>query len=341
MKTETMAVRDCACVCPACHAGLAAGDDCLVCFSCDRTYRDVAGMPDLRLGSDRYLSLEAERAKAERLHAIGADTDLRGAAEAYYAMTDDVVDARRDRFLRHIGMAEFRGEALYSLLPQKGRILEVGCGTGGLLVPALRGGRSIVGVDIASRWLVVARRRLRDHGLDTELVAASAETLPWPDASFDVIVADSLLEHVDNPILALREWRRVLKPGGSLIVWSPNRRTLTVDPHVGLWGIGWLPRSLVPGYLRLRGKDVWPPHTLSAREAGGLARAAGLDAVRVGPATIPDDWSRRLPKRLSQACRVYSTMRANVLTRGLLQEIGPLWELRAAKSRPGLEGDSE
>ena len=59
-------------------------------------------------------------------------------------MTDDVVDDRRERFLRHIAGAEARGEALAACLPAQGRILEVGCGTGGLLVGggAGRAGRS-------------------------------------------------------------------------------------------------------------------------------------------------------------------------------------------------------
>ncbi len=102
--------------------------------------------------------------------------DLQGLAEAYYAITDDVLDARRGRFLRHIAGAEARA-ALAARLPREGQIREGRLRHGGLLVPALRSGRSIEGVDIASRWLVVARRRLTDRGLSGPLVAASAERL--------------------------------------------------------------------------------------------------------------------------------------------------------------------
>ncbi|SIO15217.1 Methyltransferase domain-containing protein [Singulisphaera sp. GP187] len=317
--------------CPACRGMLLDRTEGPVCIDCSRSFPRVAGLVDLRLNSDRYLDLEAERAKAERLHLLEPETDLRGLAEAYYAITDDVLDARRGRFLRHIAGAEARGEALAARLPREGSILEVGCGTGGLLVPALRSGRSIEGVDIASRWLVVARRRLADRGLTGTLVVASAERLPWSDGQFDAVVADSLIEHLDDPAQALREWVRVLRPGGRLIVWSPNRFTITTDPHVGLWGLGWLPRTWVPGYLRLRRRQVWPPRTLSAHEAGKLARAAGLQRVEVDVPGVPEHWARTLPVRQRRAIRVYSAARKFGLTRAVLRAIGPLWELTATK----------
>jgi len=335
MKTQALLNLDGAYMCPGCRGECIDGAESKVCLACARVFRDVAGMPDLRLESDRYLDIEAERAKAGRLHALEGTSDLRALAEAYYAITDDVVDDRRDRFLRHIAMAEARGEALLSRLPEAGRILDVGCGTGGLLVAAVRAGRSIVGVDIASRWLVVARRRLSDHGLATTLVAASAECLPWADESFDIVVADSLLEHLDDPVAALREWLRVLRPGGRLVLWSPNRGMLTTDPHVGLWGVGWLPRAWVPTYLRLRKRHVWPPRTLSAHEAGRLARAVGFDFVQVDPAPIPECWARRLSGRAQLASRLYSGLLRFGLTRSLLRVFGPLWELHATKREGG------
>ncbi len=318
-------------VCPACRGECVDVDGGMICLACSRPYPAVAGLPDLRLESDRYLALDAERAKAERLHALEPTANLMTLAGAYYDITDDVVDDRRDRFLRHIGTAEARGEALLSRVSAEGRILDLGCGTGGFLLAAFRNGRSAVGVDIASRWLVVARRRLADRGLTGQLVAASAERLPWNDREFDVVVADSLLEHLDHPLAALREWNRVLKPGGQLVLWSPNRLMLTTDPHVGLWGVGWLPRAWVPRYLRMRRRHVWPPRTLSAREACRLAQAAGFDAVDVDIPPIPECWSRGLVGAAKLATNVYSSLRLFPPTRSLLRLVGPLWELRATK----------
>ncbi len=325
-------------VCPACRGNLDRLVDALACRACARTFPDVAGLPDLRLGSDRYLALSAERAKAERLHAVEREpgANVSDVARAYYAMTDDVVDRRRERFLRHIAGAEARGEALAERLPVVGTILEVGCGTGGLLVAAARAGRTVVGVDIASRWLVVARRRLADRGFNVPMIAAEAERLPWPDATFDAVAADSVLEHLDDPSRALREWRRVLRPGGTLVVWSPNRFTLTIDPHLGLWGVGWLPRPWVAGYLRRRRRTEWPPRTLSTREAKRIARNAGLHQVTVEPPGIPEGWAKTRPAAERLPIRVYSVSRTIPGVRAALCAVGPLWELRAeapARSR--------
>jgi ubiquinone/menaquinone biosynthesis C-methylase UbiE len=295
-------------------------------------------LPDLRLASDRYLDLPSERAKAEQLHEIEVQpgVDVLRLAAAYYARTSEVSDHRRDRFLRHIAGAQVRGEALASLLPKEGPVLEIGCGTGGLLVAAARLGLPVVGVDIASRWLVVARRRLSDQGLSVPLVAAEAERLPWPDATFHVVVADSVLEHLDDPFSALREWRRVLRPGGLFLTWSPNRFSLATDPHVGLWGVGWLPRRLVPSYLRLRDCANWAPRTHSAKEASQLAKRSGWEHIETAPPAIPQSWARSRPTAERLAIGMYDRMRRTAACRGLLQCVGPLWELRAeAPARVG------
>jgi SAM-dependent methyltransferase len=299
-------------------------------------------LPDLRLASDRYLDLRAERAKAERLDALAAapGSDVMRVAAAYYAMTDDVLDARRERFLRHIRGAEARGAVLASRLAADGPVLEIGCGTGGLLVAAAQAGHMVAGVDIAARWLVVARRRLADHGLRVPLIAAQAERLPWKDAMFSCVVADSVLEHLDDPGRALAEWLRVLRPGGSLVVWSPNRYTLLTDPHVGLWGIGLLPRRWLPGYLKFRGRCVWPPRVLSAREALGLARCAGFARLEIGPPEVSREWARSRPSGERLAIAVYDRLRRISPTRKVLETLGPLWELKARAPRSMASGEA-
>lgn len=314
-------------VCPVCRSSLVEGS----CAGCGSGFPEVAGLPDLRIAPDRFLDLSDERAKAIRLARIAPGVDLKGLAEAYYAMTPDVDARRRGFYLGHILGAEARGSALAALLPRTGKILEVGCGTGGLLASAARLGLEIEGTDIALRWLVVARRRLDDRGVFVRMVAASADRLPYADRSFDTVVADSVLEHLDDPQAALREWARVLRPGGSLLVWSPNRYALTVDPHVRLWALGWLPRKWMPAYVRWRRGDAWPPPCLSTGDARRLARVAEFESIEVEPPSIPEAWATSRPASQQRLISAYATARRVSGLRAMLRAFGPLWQLRAIR----------
>lgn len=95
------------------------------------------------------------------------------------------------------------------------RVLEVGCGSGDLMI-SLRGIAGLVaGVDLSAAGLGIARGR----GL---VSCALAETLPFPDGSFDAVVGQHLIEHLPDAASALTEWRRVLRPGGRVVLVTPN-----------------------------------------------------------------------------------------------------------------------
>lgn len=311
--------------CPACRSRLDEGS----CLGCGRAYPTVAGMLDLRLGSDRYLSLDDERARAEELAGLGLESDWLGLAGAYYDRTGD---PRREPFLRHIAGAEWRGRALASRLPRAGRILEIGCGTGGLLVAAAQRGLGIEGVDIASRWLVVAGARLRAAGTPARLTPADGARLPWPDGTFSAVVADSVLEHLDDPAAALREWARVLEPGGMLLLWSPNRWSLARDPHVHLWGVTWLPRRWSVAHARRRRGDLWLPHVRSGREAAGFLHPDDWDLAEVGAPDLSG-----CAREVRQVA-AYEAIRRAPGGRAFLAKFGPLWELKARRSGRGGPG---
>lgn len=110
-------------------------------------------------------------------------------------------------------------------------VLEVGCGTGVLTraLAALPGVGGVVGVDLAES--LVARARELAPGLRFE--RADARSLPFADASFDVVVFDSTLSHVPEPERALAEAFRVLRPGGLLAAFDGDYATTTValDEH--------------------------------------------------------------------------------------------------------------
>jgi phosphatidylethanolamine/phosphatidyl-N-methylethanolamine N-methyltransferase len=102
-----------------------------------------------------------------------------------------------------------------------GRILEVGVGTG-ISLPGYSSHNRIVGIDLSEPMLRKAQRRVANLSLTNVeiLEVMDAEHLSFPDASFDVVVANHVISTVPNPETALDECARMLRPGGEMILLS-------------------------------------------------------------------------------------------------------------------------
>ena len=100
-----------------------------------------------------------------------------------------------------------------------GRILEVGVGTG-ISLPGYAKTNRVFGVDISEPMLAKARRRVESLHLDhvEAIEVMDAEKLDFPDASFDVIVAQYVVTAVPHPERALDEFARVVRPGGEIVI---------------------------------------------------------------------------------------------------------------------------
>ena len=114
---------------------------------------------------------------------------------------------------------------LRMFLPKAGMsILDVGCGTGSHLAFYQRYDVKLFGIDTSPAMLSLARERLGD---DAELYQGSATEMPYPDASFDLVISMLVLHEMDHPIrvAVLNEVKRVLKPTGRvlLIDFNPGR----------------------------------------------------------------------------------------------------------------------
>lgn len=121
--------------------------------------------------------------------------------------------------------AESHGAAILRHLRPGMALLDVGCGPGSITVGLARAvapGR-VVGFDAAASQVDRARRRAADAGVgNVEFHAAPADALPVGDGTFDAAVAHALLEHLVDPVLALGEMRRALRPGGVAVAVSPD-----------------------------------------------------------------------------------------------------------------------
>jgi ubiquinone/menaquinone biosynthesis C-methylase UbiE len=154
------------------------------------------------------------------------------------------------------------------------RALDVGCGTGFLTLLLADLGTRVDGVDIAPPMLEHARAKAEAQGLSIRFFEGDAESLPVPDADYDLLVERHVIWTVPNPEAALREWRRVLRPGGrvALIEGAWGRRE-TVQPDY----------EPIRDALPLYGGS--PPSVLSA-----MLEAAGFGEITTEPLLDPALW---------------------------------------------------
>jgi SAM-dependent methyltransferase len=103
------------------------------------------------------------------------------------------------------------------------RVLEVGCGAGVDLARFAKGGADVVGVDLASSAIDLARANFEQQGLSGEFRVADGEALPFPEGSFDLVYAHGVVQYTTNPQRLVDECRRVLKPGGEAVFQVYNR----------------------------------------------------------------------------------------------------------------------
>jgi ubiquinone/menaquinone biosynthesis C-methylase UbiE/uncharacterized protein YbaR (Trm112 family) len=329
--------------CPVCKGDLRAegsSSDELVCAACAARYPIVLDIPDLRIFPDPFIELEADRAKARRIAERYATSTFEELVDFYYSITPEVPAADRDRFKAALMTGAARGEAALEAWERcstgqapdgSAELLEIGCGTGGLLVAAARRYRRVVGVDLAFRWLVVGRKRLEEAGVDAPMICACAEALPLAPASFDRVVADSAIEHFRDQPRALGEAGRVLKPGGRIFITTPNQFSVGPDPHTGLLLGSWLPKSWTDAYMIRR--KARPPvrHLLSMARLSEMLRHAGFEDRRFSPPDVAEERRRRLSRVARMLVSGYRAARRLPGTRELLLLLGPLLSVTARK----------
>ena len=111
----------------------------------------------------------------------------------------------------------------HALLKPGEKVLDVGCGTGGVTIPAkLRVGKTgeAAGIDPAPEMIAVARRKASRARLEIDFRVGVIESLPYPDATFDAVTSSMMMHHLPEHLQAkgLAEIKRVLKPGGRLLI---------------------------------------------------------------------------------------------------------------------------
>jgi ubiquinone/menaquinone biosynthesis C-methylase UbiE len=105
------------------------------------------------------------------------------------------------------------------------KVLEIGCGLGTDLLQFARGGAEVTGLDLTPRGIELTRKRFDVYGLSGTFIVHDAESLPFEDASFDLVYSFGVIHHTPNTRQVVDEIYRVLKPGGKAIVMIYHRRS--------------------------------------------------------------------------------------------------------------------
>jgi SAM-dependent methyltransferase len=262
---------------------------------------------------DPWIDMVADREKGLRLEALTAGSSFDAMVREYWAITPETPRELAARFIAHVRDAEARTREWLQLLDAPGkesagqRWLDIGCGTADLAAAAPNA--TVVGIDVAFRWLVVARRRLSERGVEPLLVCCNAEALPFPDGYFSRAFALGALEYCEDLNTALRETRRVLIAGSVFHARTGNRHSVMRN------------RS---GF-----RFYWP------KDAGELYRGlhdAGFQPVEVEAARVLTVEGARLPKTLQRLLPLYQNLRRTPGVRIPARWFAPELEARAVAS---------
>lgn len=173
-----------------------------------------------------------------------------------------------DRINPFVWNERMRAEALSILdIEADDRVLDVGCGTGFGTAGLLEHTRDVHGLDQSPHQLEHARRKF-DAG-DVQLYLGDAERLPFADGAFDVVWSSGSIEYWPDPVATLHECRRIVKPGGNVLIVGPNH-----------------PKSKVAGALADAIMLFY-----DEREADRMFAAAGFESVEhrtMGPTYSPE-----------------------------------------------------
>jgi ubiquinone/menaquinone biosynthesis C-methylase UbiE/uncharacterized protein YbaR (Trm112 family) len=320
--------------CPLCKQNVESRKQTFSCSPCGRTYPVVLGIPDLRVYSDPYITIEQDHRKGELVQEQAQRMSFAELLRFYWenvSKTPTPVDLR-EGFIRHVLSDQSRVEGFANQLGSGETCLDVGCGAGSLIGTARRSFEVVIGCDVAFRWLVLARKRLQEAGATANLVCCCADYLPFPAESFDLVTAISSLEHVRDAQAVVGECSRVQRGGGRLFVWTANRFSLAPEPHVHIWGVGFLPRRWMPAYVKWRrGLPYDKQYLLSCFELRRMLKRTRYDSFAFSLPSVTEEDLKGRSRMEKLGARIFRFLSNVAIFRWLLTPISPALLVLAKK----------
>jgi SAM-dependent methyltransferase len=305
------------------------------CAECARLYPFVFGIPDFRISLPAHFDLSRDTETARVLVESEKDLDFEGLLHLYYRLNPEPGEDLHDKHMAHLAGEEDQARAALELIEESREflpgeaVLEVGCGVGQYLAVAAERADHVAGVDLCLPFLVLTRKRLGPQAL---LAAADAGRLPFRDGAFAAVIAADVIEHLADPQQSLAEMGRVLVAGGPLFLSTPNRFSLSPEPHVGLWGVGYLPRRLANRYVLRRRRICYDDvRLLSARSLSRMLHAHFPGRARLLIPALSPRQLQHFPPLKRRLAEAYLALRRVPLLRGVFYCFGPFFQVVAEK----------
>ncbi len=215
------------------------------------------------------------------------------------------------------------------------RLLDAGCGPGtvtaGLARAVVPG--EVIGLDVAPGVLEHARAHAIEEGVDNvTFVVGDVYALDYPDGAFDVVYANQLLQHLTDPVRAIREMRRVLRPGGLLAVRDADYATMCPSPKFPEFE-DWSELYHQTAYRT----DAEPD---AGRVLPAWVRAAGFPEIELHPNVVILDgeeasvWGRTWSQRILYSAVADQALEYGYATQADLERLSRAWATWAESESP-------
>jgi SAM-dependent methyltransferase len=314
-----------------------AGTENAVCKGCNATYEIFDGIPDLRLPGESWIDYYEDRELARRFIketvALTLEQQLAWCFASRNTMTPGDIEIRVRQVLKSVQhLQEQVDDWLGTCFLPGGIALDLGCGPGQLIAAASPRKHAMIGIDVRLLWLLAAKRLITAYGGTPILAAALAENMPLKDGVIDSVVSLDVIEHVADVPAYLSEINRVTKRGGCVALSTPNRYSLAAEPHVGVWGVGWVPRKWQKQFVMWK-KGIPYPYTclLSVPETNQLLQTHTGFSPRFIVPRVAKHEIERFPKYRKTLAQIYNMLAPVSLFRIPLLAIGPFFRLVAVK----------
>ncbi len=176
-------------------------------------------------------------------------------------------------------------ERVTATLPAGSRILEVAPGPGYLAIEiARRGAFRVIGLDISHTFVEIAARNAREASVDIEFRQGNASAMPFLENSFDLVLCRAAFKNFSQPLTALNEMHRVLKPGGQAFILDLRKDASMEDinAYIEQSDLGWA-NALI---YRVTFRYLLLPRAYSREQFAEMASKSAFSGARIDASRI-------------------------------------------------------